>query len=375
MSSINTVHELSYVYEIFNYLQDDELCYFYRGEFTQAITESILSLTQSKLIEQKETTKMKKKVYFIMVESLQNIIKHQDDAEELSVEESGVFFIQKRGLKYFITSGNIIEVNNIPTLKGKMEKINSLDETELKEYYLTMLKEGEISEKGGAGLGLIEIAKKSGNKLAFDFKKLNEERSYFYFQTSINSANDEIDTTEPPSDYTVNNVVSLHNKLNDHTIQLIFKGVFNQDTLVYLLEVLKGQLGNSSIKKRTITLIIEMLQNIFIHGYNKEERPEKNIGIFMIGSNEAGYFITAGNFIKNSNIEKLKSRIDQINNVPADQLKATYQKGLMDSEDKFESNAGLGLIKLRLKGKEDLKYYFHPINNHISFYTIQVEII
>jgi hypothetical protein len=43
----------------------------------------------------------------------------------------------------------------------------------------------KISEKGGAGLGLIDIAKKTGSKLSYQFKELNDEVSFFILTSTI----------------------------------------------------------------------------------------------------------------------------------------------------------------------------------------------
>ena len=38
---------------------------------------------------------------------------------------------------------------------------------------------GKLSEKGGGGLGLIDIAKKSRNKLGYSFKEIDKDYSFF----------------------------------------------------------------------------------------------------------------------------------------------------------------------------------------------------
>ncbi len=71
------------------------------------------------------------------------------------------------------------------TQKKKLEHINTLDKEGLKGYYKELIKSSEISDKGGAGLGFVDIARKSGQKLEFDFEKVNEEYSFFSFKTKI----------------------------------------------------------------------------------------------------------------------------------------------------------------------------------------------
>ena len=87
---------------------------------------------------------------------------------------------------YNIITGNIIKNEKIPELEKSLELVNSLDKEGLSSLYKQQMKDGRISDKGGAGLGFIDIAKKSGNKLSYQFKKLNEEVSFFILTSTIN---------------------------------------------------------------------------------------------------------------------------------------------------------------------------------------------
>jgi hypothetical protein len=71
MSSQNTKN--SFAFRLFEGMQKENLSYIYRGVFSQSITDSILSLTESNLEKQGEDSKTKKRVFTIMVEGLQNI--------------------------------------------------------------------------------------------------------------------------------------------------------------------------------------------------------------------------------------------------------------------------------------------------------------
>ncbi len=48
-----------------------------------------------------------------------------------------------------------------------MEQINNLDKDGLKDLYKEIIKNTTISEKGGAGLGFVDMARKSGQPLEY----------------------------------------------------------------------------------------------------------------------------------------------------------------------------------------------------------------
>ena len=44
---------------------------------------------------------------------------------------------------------------------------------------------GELSSKGGAGLGLIDIAKKTGNKFEYHFLPIDDNFSFFILISKV----------------------------------------------------------------------------------------------------------------------------------------------------------------------------------------------
>ncbi|HVD98270.1 MAG TPA: SiaB family protein kinase [Cytophagaceae bacterium] len=176
---------MKYIYEIQKIMSSKNLMLVYEGEFTQEITKSVLSMTERNLESIGEESGIKRKVFNVMVECLQNICKHADTFEASREEKGAVFMIGREEGSYVITSGNFIGNSHIEGLKKKLEHINSLDKEGLKGYYKELIKSSELSEKGGAGLGFVDIARKSGQKLDFDFEKVSDEYSFFSFKTKI----------------------------------------------------------------------------------------------------------------------------------------------------------------------------------------------
>jgi hypothetical protein len=177
---------LNYIFDLHKVLSEKNIILVYEGEFTQEITKSVLSMAEKNMETMNEEMGIKKKVFNVMVECLQNICKHSEEFGNLNEEFStAIFMIGKEFNEYTITSGNIIYNNKIANLQAKLEQINSLDKDGLKELYKSTLSSSELSDKGGAGLGFIDMARKSGQKLNFDFEKINNEISFFSLQSKI----------------------------------------------------------------------------------------------------------------------------------------------------------------------------------------------
>lgn len=126
-----------------------------------------------------------KKVFFICIESLQNMFIHGHKDEHGAKHNFFILYITSNAVK--MIGANLIANAAIDKLEKHIEKINSFtDPAELKTYYLEHLENNELSEKGGAGLGFITIGMKSGNKLGTRFETINSDRSLFLMEVTIN---------------------------------------------------------------------------------------------------------------------------------------------------------------------------------------------
>ena len=173
---------MKYIFDLHKTMLDNNLILVYEGEFTQEITKSVLAMAERNMDSSGEESAVKRKVFNVMVECLQNIVKHADDVAN---NHSAVFMVGKQEDKYIIISGNPIVNENIDILKGKLDQINDLDKDGLKELYKNIIKNTEISDKGGAGLGFVDMARKSGNKLDYSFEDLGDGNSFFCLRSSI----------------------------------------------------------------------------------------------------------------------------------------------------------------------------------------------
>lgn len=173
---------MKYIYDLHQTMLSQNLILVYEGEFTQEITKSVLAMAERNMDSTGEESSIKRKVFNIMVECLQNIVKHADEVE---ANQSAIFMIGRQDNEYTIMSGNPIKKENVPGLKEKLEKINSLDKDGLKSLYKEIIKNTEISDKGGAGLGFVDMARKSGQKLEFDFPEMDENHAFFCLKSTI----------------------------------------------------------------------------------------------------------------------------------------------------------------------------------------------
>jgi len=173
--------------EYYTNLSKGDVILAYKGSITSDLINDILEAVEKKLEEVNADSRLRKKIYNVLVESLQNLFHHIEMVHEGVVEELdpkfGILVIDRENEIYKVTTGNFVNSKRIKFLKEKIDKINSLTKDELKDMYKFILNHQRLSAKGGGGLGLVDIARKSGNKLEYAFYSYNDD--YYFFNLTI----------------------------------------------------------------------------------------------------------------------------------------------------------------------------------------------
>lgn len=172
------------VLSLYDELTTNGIYIVYIGKFTQKITSMFSTMLEEELDKNSEDKKTRKRVYHAMVETMQNIQRH---AEEYSsdVFSNGLFMIGKKEKIYYIITSNKISVMSKDKVSKAIDKVNECSREELNCMYKKQLKDGKIGEHGGAGLGLIDIARKTENKIEYLFLPINISEEYFVLKAEV----------------------------------------------------------------------------------------------------------------------------------------------------------------------------------------------
>ena len=178
---------LDFVYDFYSSMKAHEINLVYEGKVTHQITKAFIALAEAQMEEDEEASRVQRTVFHVMVESLQNISRHADEYEtgETVYSGKGIFMVSNTKQAYCITTGNAINNDKIPDLEQMLIQVNELDNENLKDLYMKQMKEGRLSDKGGAGLGFIDIRRKTGEQLDYHFLPISDKVSFFLLSTLI----------------------------------------------------------------------------------------------------------------------------------------------------------------------------------------------
>lgn len=169
------------IHKLFTQMESEKIIFAYKGDINQELLSSIFQVMDNKLEQGETALRIRKKFNNILIECLQNVYHHmQHLANQLAESGSAIFVIcRDHAESYRIITGNYIENTRVVSFKESIDIINGMTEEELKNHYRESLSKSEFSEKGGAGLGMIDIARKSGHKLEYRFDQVNNTISFF----------------------------------------------------------------------------------------------------------------------------------------------------------------------------------------------------
>ncbi len=173
-------------YEKFRKMMDNHIMLSFKGEITSDIINMVLQIMETRLDAVSEKSSVRKKIFNVLVECMQNLYHHAEAEVEGQIDtRRAMLELFYDNEFYFILTGNYIKNNDIQRLKERIDRVNSLSKEDLRKYYREILDNNSISNKGGADLGMIDMARKSGQKLDYHFTEVNDNLSFFDLKVKI----------------------------------------------------------------------------------------------------------------------------------------------------------------------------------------------
>lgn len=166
--------------------EDNRLIFAHKGEVNHQLLLAVCRLAEVEMDITSEDFYMKKRVVHLIIECLQNIIKHNCHPEEGSpaLQYKPTFMFGKEGDKYLIASGNTLLNHKAHHLENYLNYLNSLNPYRLQKFYKGAIKSVVRWGKKGR-MGLVEMAIKSHDKIEFSFEPIDEQYCYFTYLISV----------------------------------------------------------------------------------------------------------------------------------------------------------------------------------------------
>jgi len=176
---------LSTMFEDFGKMRNDGKLLIFRGVLTSETITSLLRFAEVRLSNADLPLKKKKVVINVLIECLQNVIYHTRSHPSSGGFNECLLELASENQTIQVRIGNYIRHEETDGLKQKLEQYNGFDDKKLRQTYLDILEKGEISDRGGAGLGLLRMLRETANPLNWNFVRVNPDFDFFSLQIDI----------------------------------------------------------------------------------------------------------------------------------------------------------------------------------------------
>lgn len=175
---------------MFQELPDTSILLSYHGAFNIHTIDTLLKSIRDTLEKLGIDKRTNKSVYSISAECLENILKHGKSFDDKPVEGKFAFSFLDGRLCFLVA--NHIAVEDRIKLEKKLQNLDNLSMESIKEVYKQDLVNGEISERGGAGLGMYVMAMKSKKNFFYQFTEDEKDHHFYSLKVDIEVESEEI---------------------------------------------------------------------------------------------------------------------------------------------------------------------------------------
>ncbi len=176
---------ISSVLKLYDEFENQGISLVYIGKFNHIITKMFTAMSQEEMELNQDSKSVRRKLHHSVIEILQNMTKHSTRLFTTVKFGKGIFMLGRTDKAYYIMTANRIHKEDIANLETAILEVNEASPEELRKKYKAQLTGGKISDRGGAGLGLIDIVRKTGNKLNYLFLPIDDNHEYFVLKIKI----------------------------------------------------------------------------------------------------------------------------------------------------------------------------------------------
>jgi hypothetical protein len=171
------------LYPTFQLLEHEEILLSFKGKLEPDTIQYLISILEKGAKKEEGNDKTFRKMLGVFIEAIQNAFHYAEPGPNET--KSTLVLVRKNTTAYQIQTGNYIGVDKIAPFEKYVNELNKLNALELKERYKEKLKNGIFSSKGTAGLGMIDMLRKSGNTIAFHVEPMNAVYAFLSLQLTI----------------------------------------------------------------------------------------------------------------------------------------------------------------------------------------------
>lgn len=174
------------------------------------------------------------------------------------------------------------------------------------------------------------------------------------------------------------------NFLRERGIIFSYSGYMTEEVLSGIGGALRTKMALDGTDRQTARIIfsifVEQMQNVirysdeFEEGQVEDDNIEIRYGVLTVGKVEGKHFVSCGNLVDKSNVDRLKSSLEKIQNLDKDGLKALYKQTLRGEIPEGSKGAGVGFIDIARRATKGFDFDISDVDDQYSYFILNAYI-
>ncbi len=340
--------DLTTVHTLYETLAESRWGFLYSGAFHDEHSARLIDLAE-------DATKgpdsadgpFHKKLGFVLVEAYQNVIRHRSRLQGELHDGKGrsLFMVLSDGRDLDVATMNPLPSAESAELRNLLERIGGTDLKQLKEMFLRGLQGNNPSQKGGAGLGLIEIARRSNGGLRYELKPIDPSLTMFTMQLRIGAS-----AAGRPTIAFVERAQQLIGALD---AVIVFKGALSSGVEASIMKMIMTDLEkNRRPDDPLMGTYLAAIETISDLGQKKDEP------ILVLAKAEKGHSVAIGMVMDNEAADRAQQQVMHMVEIGTTAAQRLYRDALL-GRSKNTDLPPTGLLDLARRATSPLRTERH----------------
>lgn len=175
------------IYALRDIFNREQIMLCFNGPFNSSLIEEIGKALRKHMENLEESPSSISDVFSVYIEMTQNISRYtqQKNLQDQAAVSTILVSRDEEG-HYIVNAGNIVTTNDGEVLAARVAQLSNMNKNELKAEFKTQLRQPRNELIGeGAGLGLIDMARKASQGMRAALKPLENGWSFFSLRVVI----------------------------------------------------------------------------------------------------------------------------------------------------------------------------------------------
>ncbi len=345
------------VHSLYLALRADQAFFAYSGAFHDEHTGRLIALGEAAASNGK--TAARGRLAFIMVEAYQNILRHRAVLPpQVERGEGRSLFLLRCGAdgQQVVVAVNPVKKSDVTGLRSALHKLHGMDPSQLKNLFLSGLQHTADQPRRGAGLGLIEMARRSGSDLGYTLRGLGPEHELFILAVRLGS--------ERAYDGVLTDAAVLHGTVVQHDILLLHIGERPIPVQEAVLRMLEEEVdtsgGHTDLRGRAYLAANGFLSTV-------EEGGERYV--CALTRESAHCSLSVGRAMSMRSAEAVVRQVRALEGCDRSELDRRYRNAILQRGDTQE---GVDLLDLARLSVEPVQAEAFPIEGEQALALVRV---